>query len=114
MTKDVEALIDKVAAVVELFNDNGRLVRLDPTGELVPVNFAAFRALIDQHVAAVRLVNRGTPDKPSWERAYASYAFLPKPKFHPTWQTPHPPAWNGCAGGVLLGPGRSVWNGSSG
>jgi hypothetical protein len=72
--KDFEALADKVAAVVELYNDNGRLVRLGPAGELVPINFAAFRDLIASSIAGVRVVDRGgvwrcestgTPSRPS-------------------------------------------------
>ena len=48
-----------VVASVELYNDGGRLVQLDPnTGQLLPVNLAALRDLIGQSIAAVRVVNR--------------------------------------------------------
>jgi hypothetical protein len=88
--KDVEALADKVAAVVELYNDDGRLVQLGPAGELVPVNFAAFRDLIANSIAGVRVVNRGGGGV--WRCEFYGYAFAPKPRFNPTAQTPQPPA----------------------
>jgi hypothetical protein len=58
--KDIAALADKIAAVVELFNHDGALVQLDPTtGKPIPVNLAAFRDLIANSIAGVRVVNRG-------------------------------------------------------
>jgi hypothetical protein len=85
--KDVEDLITKIAAVVELYNDGGRLVQLGPAGELVPVNFAAFRDLIANSIAGVKVVNGGE----RWQRELYAYAFAPRPRFNPTWQNPQPP-----------------------
>jgi hypothetical protein len=89
-TKDVEALADKIATVVELYNDDGRLVQLGPAGELMPVNFAAFRELVANSIAGVRVVNRGGGG--AWRCEFYGYAFAPKPRFNPTSRNPQPPA----------------------
>jgi hypothetical protein len=68
---DINTLADAIAAVGELFNHGGRIVRLDQ-GKLAGVNLADLRAFIDQHIAAVELVNRGTANKPNWQREYYS------------------------------------------
>jgi len=59
--KDVEALIDKVATVVELYNDNGRLVQLALYGR---INSSQLRHLPRSH----RQFNcRGAGSEP-WRR----------------------------------------------
>jgi hypothetical protein len=56
-------------------------VRLD--GErLINVNLAGLHALIDKHIAGVRVVPNGT----GWQREYFSYAFAPLPKGPPRWE----------------------------
>ena len=78
--KDIAALADKLAEVVDnLFNHDGALVQLDPTGKLLPVNRAALHDIITKHIAAVRVVNRDGV----WRKEFFSYAFAPKPRFGP-------------------------------
>jgi hypothetical protein len=72
---DVDALADAIAASVEgLCNHDEQLVRLDGNGELVNVNMAAFRELIDKSICGIRVVNRGS----GWQREYFTYEFAPR------------------------------------
>jgi hypothetical protein len=88
--EDVAELADAiVASGVELYNDKGTIFQLGPAGELTSVGQNKFRTLIDQHIAAVRVVNRGTKDKPNYQRELYTYAFAQRPRFIPTMKTPH-------------------------
>jgi hypothetical protein len=69
--EDADALADTIAVALPLFNRDGSLVRLDSAGQLVPINFAAFRKLVDKHVCGERLVQRGS----GWQREYFTYQF---------------------------------------
>jgi hypothetical protein len=71
--EDTNELADAIAAAVELFNRDGALVRLNGDGELINVNLAGLRELIDESICGVRAVNRGT----RWQREYFSYRFDP-------------------------------------
>jgi hypothetical protein len=76
--QDINALADAIASATELFNHNGTLVRLDG-GELVPVNFADFRARVGQRICSLRLMRKGT----QWRKEYYSFDFAPVPPSGP-------------------------------
>jgi hypothetical protein len=78
LAEDTNRLADAIAESVKLFNHDGALVRLDD-GRLVPVNRAALRDLITQHICAVRLIERDG----IWCEDYFTYAFEPQPRPDP-------------------------------
>jgi len=77
--QDINALADAIASAIELFNHNGTLVRLGDDGELVPVNFADFRVLIDQRICTLRLMRKGT----KWRKEFYPFPFDPVPPSGP-------------------------------
>jgi hypothetical protein len=70
--QDIDELTDAIAAAIELYNQDGKIVRIE-NRELVPVNLASLRRLIDKSICTVRAVNRGS----GWEREYLTYRFPP-------------------------------------
>jgi hypothetical protein len=77
LNADTNALADAVAeSDVDLFNLDGRLFWLTE-GTLVPVSKNLLLDIITKHVATVRLVNRGSAEKPIWEREFCSFNFAP-------------------------------------
>jgi len=57
--KDTDELTRTIAAAIPgLCNRVGPIARLEQ-GQLIPVNFAAFRKLVDKHICYARAVNRG-------------------------------------------------------
>ena len=75
--KDTDELTRTIAAAIPgLCNRVGPIARLEQ-GELIPVNFAAFRKLVDKHICYARAVNRGA----GWEWEYPSYKFPPARRF---------------------------------
>jgi hypothetical protein len=89
---DINELADAIAATGELFNHDGSLVQLDVKGALVPIGRDALHRLIDQHIAAVRVVKNGT----GWRKEYFTYSFAPRPRSGPpTMANPNPDAGAG-------------------
>jgi hypothetical protein len=77
---DLAALADAVAASVEVFDDNGSLVRLSEDGKLVNINRADLQELIGKRICGMRAVN---PEGTGWQREYFSYQFDPPPRLGP-------------------------------
>ena len=85
---DTVTLATAIAATGELFNQDGMLVRLDQ-GKLIGITRTALREFIAQHIAAIRLVERGG----EWRKEFYAYDFLPKPRVRqPTAAKPLPDA----------------------
>ena len=72
-TADIAELADTIAAVGKLFNHDGVIVQLDPTGKLIQLNLAGLRAFIDQHICGVRLV--ALDNGWQWQRQYFTYQY---------------------------------------
>ena len=53
---DIDALTSAIAESIEIYNQDGALVRLDENGKLVGVNLASLRELIDKSICAARVV----------------------------------------------------------
>ena len=70
-----------------LCRQGDRIMQLDSKGQLNPVNMAAFREIIDKHICAVRIVNRGQ----GWQREFYSYRFAPARGHDPSLSGPQPP-----------------------
>jgi hypothetical protein len=72
---------------IEAWATAPRAKSIDGNGELVPVNLADMRALIDKHICGVRLVRNGT----GWQREYFTYRFDTPRRPDPRTGGPRPP-----------------------
>ena len=72
---DTDELARAIAAVGELYSGDGGFRRIQD-GKLAQVNFAAFRAFLDERIAGCRAVCRDGV----WRREYFSYRFDPAPR----------------------------------
>jgi hypothetical protein len=84
---DTAKLADAIAAIGELFNDDGKIVRLNGAGEKVGVNLADFRDYLTERIAYVKLVARADG---KWQREYAPYWFAPQPRIDTSKPGPWP------------------------
>jgi hypothetical protein len=76
--EDTATLAEAIVEAVELFNAGGQLVQLDPTGKIIPINRAGLHGLVSKHIAAVRVVNVGTADPPTWKAGDARVIITPE------------------------------------
>jgi hypothetical protein len=95
---DLARLADAIAAAIELYNRDGTLVRLDENGEIVAVNFADFRKLIDKAICGVRLARRGT----KCQREFFTYEFAPPQRPDASKSGPRPPPDNSKPDSTVL------------
>jgi hypothetical protein len=72
---DTDELARAIASTGELYQGDGWFCRIHG-GQKLQVNFAQFRAFLDERIAGVRAVYRDG----SWQREYFSYRFDPPPR----------------------------------
>jgi hypothetical protein len=74
--RDTAALADAIVGANELFcNRDGVVVRLGKDGAPIPLNFTAFREMVEHSICGVRLVRNGA----GWRKDYFTYRFDPPP-----------------------------------
>ena len=80
----INALADTIAKALPLYDRNGDIVVLDSaTGQLAPLGRNKLQALIDKHIAGVRLEHRD---------GY-TFSFAPSPHPGPATWPPQPEPW---------------------